>query len=345
MIHRLTGGETVSIDMRFDDALEQAKDEERKPNLLLGNGFSIAWSSNFGYSSLYDKADLDLHTDKDELFGVFGSWDFEYAIEHLERAAEIEELYTAAPQLAATYRSDADEIRKGLATTIAAVHDPHNASEIDPESTKSAQDFLANFGQVFTLNYDLLLYWVVNKDEGGGAPRSDGFMWAKANGKGPLIWKPTAPAKVHYLHGALHLYENEDFSTEKLKYQGRGSMIEDVKVRIRARSYPLIVTEGSSQKKRTRINRSPYLRQQLLDFQSLKGSLFIHGFSFSKGDDHILDALASADCAVDTLYVSTFGAAAKERARAGSVADRRKENGGRQLNVVFYDAKSAYIWR
>lgn len=342
--------------LKFEDAL--ADDEERANgrSVLLGNGFSIEWNpSVFRYSSLYNEAKLQgLSTRKEELFEALDTQNFEKVIEHLRAAAKLADLYKSGdPQLSTVLRRDAKVVRLGLADVIADRH-PSTAKDVTDNEVESAREFLAHFDRIFTVNYDLLLYWVLNRSDNSKyhPPREDGFEWPTTKRRRKLIWKrKTADRcqRIFYLHGGLHLFI-EQRRLCKLKYSATKSIIEQVRGRIIGNHYPLVVTEGSSTDKIARIGRSPYLTYVHRAFKELAGTLFIHGLSLSPNDDHIHAALESKNSQVETLYVSIHGNIFSDEAqdvmrRARLIQRSRRENGGRPLKLRFYDSESAHVWR
>jgi predicted NBD/HSP70 family sugar kinase len=339
----------------FEEAL--ALDEERihGRSLLVGNGLSIEWKPDvFRYTSLYDEADLNgLSTSKDALFGALGTHDFERVVEHLKTAADLAELYEAGdPELSGVMRADAQVVRRGLADVLAARH-PHHSNELTFAESESARAFLVHFGRIFTVNYDLLLYWVLNAVDGSAhSPRrEDGFEWPTANGPRYLVWKRSAAKRgqrVFYLHGAFHLYV-EDKRLRKLGFRD-GRLMEQVRERLLEGRYPLVVTEGRSDEKLDRIERSAYLTYAHGALEELTGTLFIHGMSLSPNDDHILAKLESKDSQVETLFVGIHGdelshGAQEVITRARLIKRRREDAGGRRLELHFYDSSSAQVWR
>lgn len=165
----------------FDHALVVAEHvyNSANPALLIGNGFSQAFSEKFGYKALREKAPLTSLTPgvtKDDLFDHAGTNDFETVIRTLEHAAELHDLYDKNGTLRTRLREDAELVKKGLVDALVAIH-PSSAAEIKPTKYAPARSFLSNFSVVFTLNYDLLLYWAINQQASLSTttPRDDGF--------------------------------------------------------------------------------------------------------------------------------------------------------------------------
>jgi hypothetical protein len=120
-------------------------------------------------------------------------------------------------------------LKEILVQTIAGNH-PHIPSDIPEDKFWACRRFLSHFlsgekaGCIFTLNYDLLLYWTLMHDD---LPFGDPIDLAKSDGFGNDEDKPDADyvvwqgetnahsASVMFLHGALHLF---DSGKDLLKY-------------------------------------------------------------------------------------------------------------------------------
>ena len=339
--------------MPFEDAAREALDDGLVRAVLLGNGFSMDYDASiFGYDSLAEEAGLSgLSVPKDELFARLGSTNFEVVIDQLRASAKIHDLYGAERAVATAMKRDAKVIQNGLADVLADRH-PENTFALSDPQVEHARNFLANFDRIFTLNYDLLLYWVVNrKDVGPRVPYSDGFEWPTAREKGQLFWKRKGSHSqcIFYLHGALHLFV-EDRRVQKLNYKMHGSLVDEMRDRLALGHYPLVVTEGKSEEKVARIERSVYLRTCHERFADLQGALFCHGVSMSPRDDHVFEAIEAEGSEIGSVYVGVRGSIRSGKGRdlaerAELIKERRREVGGRKLRVRFYDANSAHVWR
>ena len=166
--------------LSFKDALADSANYAGERSVLLGNGFGIAWDrETFHYESLFDEAKLkNLTVDKVALFDGIDTHDFERVIEHLQTAARLAKLYaTSDPDLAKRLAADAKVVRRGLADVLAARH-PESSAKLLPAECLNARHFLSRFRRIYSVNYDLLLYWVVNmQDVGHDVVRGDGFQF------------------------------------------------------------------------------------------------------------------------------------------------------------------------
>jgi hypothetical protein len=341
----------------YAEAIEEARSSNDELSILLGNGFSIDYSPRtFVYSSLAAEAELrDLSVAKEELFKSLNTDNFELIIEKLRAAASLQGPYGFGATIARKMESDARVVRNGLADVLAARH-PDNSNVLTLNEVEHARTFLSPFGEIFTLSYDLLLYWVVNAvDESSvDVPRADGFEWPTFKSRGKLIWKrrPSKKQRIHFLHGALHLFsaemEGKSILT-KLAWAQRGNLIDALRSELAEGKYPLVVTEGTHEEKVQRIDRSLYLRTAHRRFGDLNGALFIHGTSLSANDDHVLERVESEGCEVKALFVGVHGDPRSSNARsvmerARLIKERRESAGFHQLDLHFYDTATAHVW-
>lgn len=344
MVHLMTFDEAVSDAVSFSGS---------QPTVLLGNGFSIDYDNRiFNYDSLAAQASLSgLSVTKAALFAAAQSNNFETVVDKLQAAADLQDLYKPGGALAGRLRSDAAVVRHGLAEALATRH-PDKATDVDDDEILHARTFLANFQAIFTVNYDLLLYWAVTRDAVGPFVwQKDGFEWPTWR-VGPLIWKrnPTQGAqRIFYLHGALHLFV-EDQRLTKLSGFEHGRLISELRQRLNDDKYPLVVTEGTRTEKEAHIEKSAYLRTSHRRFGEVGDSLFIHGMSLSPNDDHILELIETDESEITALYVAVHGdpgtrAARRVIDRAKRIRDERRDGGGAALRLKFYDSTSAHVWR
>ena len=304
--------------MTFAEAIEDSE-QYSKRHLLLGNGFSIACRADiFHYGSLFAQAD-----------------------------------FTQVPEVEAVF----------AALGIAGNH-PNVPPDIPDVKFWACRRFLSHFlegpkaGQVFTLNYDLLLYWTLMHDD---MPFDDPINLAKNDGFGNdeddpdadyVVWQGETgahDARVHFLHGALHLF---DSGAELKKYtwvRTNVPLVDQARAAIAVDAYPLFVAEGTSAKKKAKIRHNAYLYQGFKQFTAnIKVGthcMFIFGHSLAANDDHILVRIGRGR--FKKLYVGIFGDPLTDdnlriMARAQELAAMRHASA--PLEVVFYDAASANVW-
>ena len=227
-----------------------------------------------------------------------------FATENFE--AVLRNLYSSVTVLgaigAATARVDAlrAEVRDGL---IAAVHDIHVPfADFEPLRT-GFRAALAGREAVFTLNYDLLVYWAIMSEPGG-----DGFVdafWGRDltfDRSDTEIRGKTTP--VYHLHGGLHLERLPDGTAKKRSAAGAG-LLASFGQPVQSGSTPLFVSEGTGHEKLRSILSSDYLTWCLESLEELEGPLEIFGVGFGPEDDHIADAINRAP--TNPIAVSVYG--------------------------------------
>ena len=347
-----SAGGSVDI-LSFEDSLAKAGN---KRHLMLGNGFSVAIRPDiFRYGSLFEKADFSDFPEVKQTFDAIGSEDFEEAVQALERAALVLAAFTEdAPPISKRMCECAAKIKDVLVQTIAGQH-PERPGDITDQQYDACINFLRNFrngtsdGRIFTLNYDILLYWtlmhgmskkMINFD--------DGFRTDRDNADaGYVVWDDSAHGQnVYYLHGALHLF---DGGHELQKYTwGRTdiALIDQTRSAIANNLFPLFVAEGSSQKKLDKIYHHGYLSKGLRSLNSIKEPLFLYGVSLSQNDKHLIN-LVVKNTKIRKLFVSLFGSTespGNKQTIAAALAASTRRGARHPLEVHFYDSESAKVW-
>jgi len=336
--------------MSFAAALEDAGEHR---HALLGNGFSIACRNDiFTYGSLLERADFRDVPYAPQLFEALGTTDFEVVIQTLVQASRAAAVYPGTdPALIHRLAHDADRLKTILVNAIARNH-PDLPNEIDDEEYRCCRAFLSNFKHIYTLNYDLLLYWaLMHNEEGEWIECDDGFRNPIDEfGTDYVSWEEHHSSNIHYLHGALHLF---DAGHQLRKYTWSRTnvpLMTQIRQALDSDMYPLFVAEGTSKAKLNKINHSAYLHKALRSFEGTcrtrNAAFFIFGHSLAENDEHILRLIERGS--FPKLYVSLFGDPALPgnqaiMRRARKMADRRHEK--RPLSVNFFDAASACVWR
>lgn len=364
--------------MTFEEAIVDSE-ECKKRHLLLGNGFSIACCPDiFHYGSLFDEADFKDFPNAKNIFDAIQTFDFEKVIRMLEDSAKIQPFYgDKGEDVASEMTQNAKQLKDILVSTIANKH-PEKLSSIPQEKIFACRKFLSHFlgdrktGGVYTLNYDLLLYWTLmstesafilhsSEEKGFGhaeIPKkldcNDGFGNVEDNlDTEYVVWHgetaSSSGTRVFFLHGALHLF---DAGAELRKYAWIRTgipLIEQARQAINDNAFPLFVAEGESNKKKEKIRHNAYLYQCLKQLTANLNTgthcLFIYGHSLAENDEHILQQIRKGR--FKKLYVSIYGDkdsdANKEIiSRAEGFSSLRNQN--HPLDVKFYDAESAKVW-
>jgi hypothetical protein len=232
----MVGISKMSETLSFSDAINASNSTAR--TILLGNGFSIAQAgSQFAYANLLEKSGLAADSPILNVFHVLNTFDFEIVMKALEDAAQIELAYSDKDR-SIKFKEDAGAVREALIHAIRAVH-PGVQFDVPIRQRDACAAFLKNFESIFTLSYDLLLYWVILhaatkefQDGFGLGPAIVGFRKFNAGGY----------CNTHYLHGALHLFV--DIELDTLKRILTNNTIIDRYCSYYSRSSPVAVVRG-----------------------------------------------------------------------------------------------------
>jgi hypothetical protein len=368
----------------FVEAL--AETEDRKRHLLLGNGFSIAlFPDRFRYGSLLAETDFARFPAVRQAFDRLGTTDFEVVIKALQTAVELLPLYIEDTAAANQMQAHAEALKELLVQAIAGRH-PERPSDITEDQYASCRAFLVHFvgktrdsrssagkdyrGCIYTINYDLLLYWVLLHDQvicfNAGNPAAsiieeaeelehdDGFRAPDLQPDAPFVaWEAEGAAdgqNIHFLHGGLHLYENGP-DLQKICWERSGGipLVDQIRQALGEGKFPLFVSEGDSESKLTRIRHSGYLLRSLKSFagicRSPNASLFIFGHSLAANDEHILRQIERGR--IGGLYISLHGDPGSDYNRAIVQRTQRMKLARHERNpleVSFFDAACAAVW-
>ena len=348
----------------FDEAIEHSA-RFKKRHLLLGNGFSIACCPKiFTYESLFKQANFSPTSKLPNVFKAVGTTDFEHVIKLLEDVSCIVPVYSSTAAAAAKQMAtDAEALKDILIQTVANNH-PNTPNEIAAEQYWACRRFLSHFlgdenkdGKVYTLNYDLLLYWTlmhddIRVDNPINLVANDGFGRDKDTEPEYVNWMGESGAhgqRVHYLHGALHLF---DAGAELQKYTWVNTgkpLLEQARETMGANKFPLFVAEGKSNQKLAKIKHSAYLHHSYKSFSSQMAqrndALFIFGHGLADNDQHVLKKIARGK--IGQVYVGLYGdpdSLVNKQIRGNATALARSCDNRVALDVAFFDAASAQVW-
>ena len=153
----------------FDDVLASIrKNPKREFHLLLGNGFSVAYDQNiFSYNALHDfvkKLDDD---DLSKILSVIETRNFEVIMQYLDHFSALLDAFGADPVLKKRVDAASAKLKTSLLNAVKALH-PEHVFKVPEDESKACGDFLQTFvasgGNIFSTNYDLLLYWVLMRN-------------------------------------------------------------------------------------------------------------------------------------------------------------------------------------
>ncbi len=306
----------------FDQVREEIANEPT--SLLLGNGFSVDYNPVFNYEDL-----------KDEVFKrAFKGMD----VEQIMRYVFNQQNYIVT------------RIKVGFIRAIGAVHPIRK----DDKTIAWCAAFLKNFSKLYTLNYDVILYWVINSDEELRNKFVDGFGFPK-EGRKPN-WPNAGRTSTFYLHGSLLLHcdnterngcplpPNECYIKKYTRPKPPSgpvltrSLTDRLRELTREGQYPHFVSEGDYKKKYSRIQKCTYLKGCYDSLKSEAGNLVTYGISF-RNDQHILDAIKESK--IKCCYLGIYPDDEKIIEHLIKVAKYLREN---SHTVKLYDSTTAKVW-
>lgn len=339
----------------YSDVIEHFRKKNRQHHLLIGNGFSIAYDPGiFSYNAL---SDFLMHSDEKELkevFTVFNTQNFELVMEQLDNFITIAKILTFPDKCEEKIKTISKELKDSLITAVSQMH-PEQVFSIPEENSEACakflREYLDNNGSVFSTNYDLLLYWVMmrndinsidgfgrdpeNLDTGEYIPEEE-IEWSE------LRWgKHKGKQNVHYLHGSLPLF---DTGTDIIKEEYTGECIlERIKERMKNGHFPVFVTAGDAKQKMRHISHNKYLTYCYDSLCNIHGSLVTIGFSFGENDHHIIEAINKAAKhgqkmreKLHSVYIGVYSE--EDLHHMQSIEDKF------ECKVNYFDVKTANIW-
>lgn len=341
----------------YNEVFEHLKKSKRKKHLLLGNGFSMAYDHNiFSYNALYEfieKLDNELLS---KLFNIINTKNFELVMQQLDNFLELAKVFSTDKQLVTKLENASEELKTSLIDAIEKLH-PEHVFEMPEEKSINCFNFLSSFidheGKIFTTNYDLLMYWVLIRNQSQNAvdgfgrevenpdayKTGDDFEWSD------LYWgKNREKQSVFYVHGTLPIFDTGVEILKEVYTEKDGNyLLQNIKKRMDQKDYPVFVTAGNGRQKLEHIMHNRYLTDCYENLSKIEGSLITFGFNFGEYDDHIIEAVNKAakqgKKQADKLWSIYIGVYSKsDFEHIQSIKEKFR------CKVNIYDSKTANIW-
>lgn len=335
--------------LTYDEILKQT---DKKRCLLLGNGFSMAYNKErFSFTSLLqsaiDKGIIEENSKIHQIFKNNDTSDFEEVIKILENTSKIIQIYIEDESLYKQLLEDSKKLKQFLVDIITNNH-PEKITEILDNRFESTINFIKEYEKIYSLNYDLLLYWTTeklrekinNKTIQGRKEFIDGFHNSN-NGNDVVFNNNSHSNTCLYLHGALHIFDSGDKIIKKTYSRTSKPLKEQIKDELNNNRYPVFVSEGTSEQKKTKIIHNAYLNHCYKSLCTLGGDLIIFGTKLKSNDEHIRDAVLKSK--IKKIY---FGVSDLNRGQQ-ELSDFIEKNNNLEKNkkqIFFYDYKSVKIW-
>jgi hypothetical protein len=274
------------------------------------------------------------------LFRELATADFENVMRLLDDSQKVVSVYSDDKGLLEEISRDSGNLKEYLVKIITNNH-PEKSTSIPEAQKLRCVEFLKNFNGIYSLNYDLLLYWATMQNNSGNF--SDGFANnEESEHEGFVVYQNSTGFKVHYLHGALHLFDAGDEIIKKTYANTEINLVDQIRESLSGQIYPIFISEGNSSQKLTKILHSSYLNHCHKSFRSIAGDLVIYGASLKANDNHILDAIFENK--TKTIY---FGVSREESADhiKAKFADFNSVVGKKhKKSLVLYDYRTVDIW-
>jgi len=327
----------------------------RTPHLLLGNGFSMAYDHKiFSYNALFNFIENIEDKFLSKLFGIIKTKNFELVMQQLDSFCELIEAFGTDDNLLEKVTEASSSLKSSLIEAVDSLHPEHVFKIPDDESECCARflsGYLDNNGQIFSTNYDLLLYWVLMRNnlnshvDGFGRDREDDEDDFSTDPEySELRWGPNKSRQnTHYVHGTLPIFDT-GIHIVKEEYDSSGYLMENIERRMENAEYPIFVAAGNGEEKLNHILHNRYLTYCYEELCNIEGSLVTFGFNFGEYDHHIIDAIniaAKQGKKVGNKLFSIYIGVYSENDRKHIEKIRNKF----KCKVNLFNAKTANVWR
>lgn len=195
-----------------------------------------------------------------------------------------------------------EALKNGLIASINEVH-PRTDNVPWPVIKAISNQFIEEFNDVYSLNYDLLLYHIImatrdSWQENHSLTSLQDYYWGKANGSSYyrefMNYQALAGYNhVYYLHGNLCLFNSKSHVVKIIRRDRKEELIDLVAQRIHAGDFPLFVSEGGAEEKRARVLSNQYLHFCFDKLGAAKNPLMIFGLTLAPNDEHIIQQIRS----------------------------------------------------
>lgn len=302
----------IPADLKFQDlptyqSVVDKLSKRREPmHLIMGNGFSMAYDAKiFSYNALYNFIEELNDEVLSKLFSVINNKNFELVMRELENFIEIAKIFNSDSGLITDLISAKEKLQNSLIQAVSEMH-PEHVFEVSEEKSQQCFSFISQYiekgGKIFSTNYDLLLYWILMRNDstiaidgfGKELLNPDEIKYGEEQEWSDLYWgKNKEEQNIFYLHGNLPFFDTGT-TIEKEVYKNRNYLLDNIKDRMQKQDYPIFVTSGNGEEKLNHIMHNSYLIYCYDQLCSLDGYLVSFGFNFGQYDNHIIEAINKA---------------------------------------------------
>lgn len=326
----------------------EIKDNYENGNLIIGNGASVALHQKFRFDSLKEEAEkLRLFNDDiSKLFIEFDTSDFELILRLVWHAKLINKhLGIVDQKLDSAY----ENIKQALIKVVKEVHCEH--SDIADQLPQLYQ-FTKQFRTVVSLNYDLILYWILmygNRNEDGhrfkDCFQGSGLFRNNWQDLRNPIRKEKEVTLSLYQHGNLSIFRDAKNTETKVQRGDFEGLLEVITSQWEDNKIPLFVAEGTGTKKLESIKSSSYLStifyEVLPDLITQKANLVIYGWSLGKQESHLVKQIFKNNQS-GKVAISIFQNNQEECHRIYRLI--KNEKVAPNIEIEFFDSQSSGCW-
>lgn len=333
--------------LNYNQVLEKINANNEKKRLLVGNGFSMAYNQErFSFISLLQNAiDKEIIQEDSEIHRAFSAndtSDFEEIIKMLENTSKVLEIYKEDKALCEKLRQDSQKLKNHLIEVVTNNH-PEKITDISENLFVSTINFIKEYDSIYSLNYDLLLYWATEKMRErlreGNLYFTDGFgsSYNEENAE-YVVFNKSHNNTLFYLHGALHIFDDKDKIIKKTYSRTGRCLKEQIQNELNNDRYPVFVSEGTSNQKKAKIIHNAYLNHCYKSLSAISGSLVVFGTTLKSNDTHIQEAILNSK--IKCIYFGVSNLEKGQQELSTFIDEATKKN----KQVSFYDYKSVKIW-
>lgn len=326
----------------------EIKDNYENGNLIISNGASVALHQKFRFDSLKEEAEkLRLFNDDiSKLFIEFDTSDFELILRLVWHAKLINKhLGIVDQKLDSAY----ENIKQALIKVVKEVHCEH--SDIADQLPQLYQ-FTKQFRTVVSLNYDLILYWILmygNRNEDGhrfkDCFQGSGLFRNNWQDLRNPIRKEKEVTLSLYQHGNLSIFRDAKNTETKVQRGDFEGLLEVITSQWEDNKIPLFVAEGTGTKKLESIKSSSYLStifyEVLPDLITQKANLVIYGWSLGKQESHLVKQIFKNKQS-GKVAISIFQNNQEECHRIYRLI--KNEKVAPNIEIEFFDSQSSGCW-
>lgn len=326
----------------------EIKDDYENGNLIIGNGASVALHQKFRFDSLKEEAEkLRLfNEDISKLFIEFDTSDFELILRLVWHAKLVNKHLGIIDQ---KIDSAYENIKEALIKVVKEVHCEH--SDIADQLPQLYQ-FTKQFRTVVSLNYDLILYWILmygNRNEDGhrfkDCFQGSGLFRNNWQDLRNPIRKEKEVTLSLYQHGNLSIFRDAKNTETKVQRGDFEGLLEVITSQWEDNKIPLFVAEGTGTKKLESIKSSPYLStifyEVLPDLITQKANLVIYGWSLGKQESHLVKQIFKNNQS-GKVAISIFQNNQEECHRIYRLI--KNEKVAPNIEIEFFDSQSSGCW-